>query len=420
MAEDQNQSSKREQKPLPSNRKSIPEPSNAVSERKHTAKFIRKLAESIIALIAIILVLMWLAGTFHSKVNPAQIKSPERTVPEGGTVFETRLYSLPQYEWAVGTIQAVHETALGSKILARVMSTTVKAGQKVIEGQVLMKLDEADLLARVEQAKATLDANRARLEQAQIDYNRIMKLAREKVAAEQEINLADSTLKAAQANVALSQHALEEARTTLGYATIKAPFTGLVIDKKVEVGDTVVPGQILLKLYDPTHMQLVANVRESLAIDLKIGQPLQAYIPAMHKICCGTVAEIVPQAQAASRTFDVKVVGPCAPDVYTGMFGRLLIPRGEEQILLIPQAAVSYVGQLNLVDVIENQKLQKRSIQTGRTFEDFIEVLSGLSPKEKIWIPKKLTIPKKTRFLPTYLWQGAPVNEICPASAPAK
>ncbi len=419
MTHGQDQPSKCEQESLLVADNPIPASSEAVPvEPSHG--FRRKLTESIIALVVIVLVLMWLAGTFHSKVNPEPLELPGRPVPSGGTVFKTKLYSLPRYEWAVGTIQAVHETALGSKILARVISTTVKAGQTVNEGQVLMRLDEADLQARVEQAKSTIEVTKARLNQAQIDYDRIMKLAREKVASEQEINHADNTLKEARAQVALSEHALEEAQTTLAYATIKAPFTGLVIDKKVEAGDMVIPGQILIRLYDPAHMQLVANVRESLAVDLKIDQPLQAYIPAMRKICCGNIAEIVPQAQAVSRSFDVKVVGPCAPGVYTGMFGRLMIPLGQEQVLLIPNAAVSYIGQLNLVEVVENKKLQKRSIQPGRTFEDFIEVLSGLSPEEKVWISKKMVLPNKTQFLPTYLWRGTQINEVCSTSAPAK
>ena len=174
------------------------------------------------------------------------------------------------------------------------------------------------------------------------------------------------------------------------------------------------PGQILLKLYDPKRMQLVATVRESLAKDLKVGQPLQAYIPAMSKLCYGTVAEIVPQAQVESRSFDVKVVGPCAPGIYTGMFGRLLIPLGEELVILIPQAAVENVGQLKLVEVAEGNHLERRSIQAGRTFEDYVEVLSGLSGGEMVWVSKKILAVEKKTFVPTYLWEGLDVKNVCP------
>ncbi len=369
-----------------------------------------------IAGIAVVGILIWLAGGFHGKIKPGEVEVPGRVIPAYGTTVEVRLYTIPRYEWTIGTIQAVHETALGSKILAKVLETNITAGQKVKAGQVLMKLDDADLRAREEQAKAEVEAAKAKVAQAQDDYDRVMNLAKEKAAAAQEINQVVNTLKAAKAGLEVSLHALEEADTILTFAVIKAPFDGLVIDKKVEAGDTVVPGQILLRFYDPRRMQLVANVRESLAANLEIGEPLQVYIPAMSKFCCGSVAEIVPQAQAASRSFDVKVVGPCAPGVYTGMFGRLMIPLGMERVILVPQASVVYVGQLNLVEVVADNHLQRRSIQIGRTFEDFIEVLSGLEPGEKIWVSKKITFPEKKEFLPTYLWQGLPVKGVCPTT----
>jgi RND family efflux transporter MFP subunit len=376
----------------------------------------RVLVEGGIAGCAVVLILVWLAGGFHGKVKPGTVEVPGREIPADGTRATVRQYTLPRYEWAIGSIQAVHETALGSKILAKVLETNITAGQKVHEGQVLMTLDNADLKSKEEQAESAVEIAKANLAQAQDDYERVMKLAKDKAAAAQEINQVENTLKGAKARLDVSNHALEEAKTVLTYAVIKSPFSGLVIDKKTEAGDMVVPGQILLRLYDPRRMQLVANVRESLAANLKIGEPLQVFIPAMSKFCCGTVTEIVPQAQAASRGFDVKVVGPCAPGVYTGMFGRLMIPLGTEEVILIPQAMVVYVGQLNLVEVAEDHRLLKRSIQIGRTFEDFIEVLSGLSPGEKIWTPKKITLSEKREILPTYLWQGLPIKGICPTT----
>ncbi|MFA5863580.1 MAG: efflux RND transporter periplasmic adaptor subunit [Phycisphaerae bacterium] len=378
----------------------------------------RIVLESIVAMLAVVLVLFWLAGTFHSKVSPDAIERPVRPMVPGGTVVEAKSYSIPRYEWAIGSIQAVHETSLGAKILAKVKETNVKAGQPVREGEVLMRLDDADLKARVDQATAAIDGARAAQSQAKVDYDRIMNLAKQKAATDYELTSTQSHWQEAKAKLAQAEHALDEAKTVLTYSVIRAPFDGLVIDKKVEAGDTVVPGQIFLKLYDPKRMQLVATVRESLARNLQVGQPLQAYIPAMSKLCAGTVAEIVPQAQAESRSFDVKVVGPCAPGIYTGMFGRLLIPLGEEQVILIPQAAVENVGQLKLIEVVDGNHLARRSIQTGRTFEDYVEALSGLAGGENIWVPRKIPVSEKKTFTPTYLWEGLEAGIACPTSQP--
>jgi len=177
-------------------------------------------------------------------------------------------------------------------------------------------------------------------------------------------------------------------QTTLDCATIRSPIDGTVIDKKVDVGDMVSPGQILVTLFDPKRMQLVASVRESLTHQLQIGQGIGVRVEGLNKQCSGTVSEIVPEAQSASRSFQVKVTGPCPPGVYSGMFGRILIPLQEEEVLVIPRRAVRNVGQLELVDVVENRRPVQRAIRTGRTFDENVEVLSGLREGEQVVLPK--------------------------------
>lgn len=86
---------------------------------------------------------------------------------------------------------------------------------------------------------------------------------------------------AAEAELTRAQQQLEETQTILSYAVIASPIDGLVIDKRVEAGDTVSPGQVLVKLYDQKRMQLVASARESLTQRLKVGQSLPVAIDAL-------------------------------------------------------------------------------------------------------------------------------------------
>ena len=176
-------------------------------------------------------------------------------------------------------------------------------------------------------------------------------------------------------------------QSLLEYATILAPMDGTVVDKKVDVGDTAMPGQVLATLYDPKRMQLVASVRETNAYRLKVGQQLGVRLDVLDKVCAATISEIVPEAQAASRSFQVKVTGPCPEGIYTGMFGRLLIPLDDEEILVIPQRAVQKVGQLEMVDVSVEGEIRRRAIRTGRIIDGDCEVLSGLVPGEKVVVP---------------------------------
>ncbi len=149
----------------------------------------------------------------------------------------------------------------------------------------------------------------------------------------------------------------------------------------------VTPGQMLVTLFDPKRMQLVASVRESLTRRLEVGQSIGVQVEGLGKQCSGTVSEIVPEAQSASRTFQVKVTGPCPAGVYSGMFGRILIPLQEERVLVIPRSAMREVGQLELVEVMENGRTSRRTIRTGRVLGENVEVLSGLREGERVVLP---------------------------------
>lgn len=345
-----------------------------------------KIAAIVAATVGLVLLLMVLAGFFHRKVPADPAKVPEIDFSKT-SVVEVRLIRQPRYESAVGTIKAVHEAAVASRLLARVVEVNVKAGQAVQRDDVLVRLDDKDLQARHKQAESALESAKASQENAVAEFARAKRLMSSKSISQQEYDRAATTFRTTEADVARSEQAAQESKALLAYATIKAPLTGLVIDKKVEVGDTVTPGQTLVALFNPGKMQMLTSVRESLALKLKVGQKVPAKIESLDHDCEATISEIVPEAQASSRSFIVKVVGPCPPGVYSGMFGRIYIPLEDEEITVVPAAAVKRVGQLEMVQVIEDGKLRRRNIQTGRSIGADMEILAGLRPGEKVARP---------------------------------
>jgi membrane fusion protein (multidrug efflux system) len=336
----------------------------------------------------VVVLLLWLAGKFTPKVSTAARASDGlQTGPDAGRIVKVSMLRVPMSESAVGTIRAVHETTLASRILARVLEVNLKAGQAVRAEQVLVRLDDADVRARLQQAKAAVAAAEAAHAQAVIDEERLREIVKTGAASRQEYEKAALALKSTAADVTRFKETVNEVQAMLDYATVKSPMDGIVIDKKVDVGDTVMPGQVLLTLFDPKRMQLIASVRESLAHQLQVGQSISVKIDLLNKLCSGTVSEIVPEAQSASRSFQVKVTGPCPAGIYTGMFGRILIPLEEEQVLVIPQRAVKHVGQLELVEVIDNGQPGMRAIRSGRLLGENVEVLSGLREGERVVMP---------------------------------
>jgi RND family efflux transporter MFP subunit len=338
--------------------------------------------------------MLWLGGKFTAKVPAGTAAAQSQQSDVAGRVVAVRLERWPLSESAVGTIRAVHETSIGSKLLARVLEVNLKAGQKVRAGDVLLRLDDTDLRAKLQQAKAAVTSIEAVRSQAAVDAKRDEKLVGSGAVSQQELERARTAVRSAEADLLRAQEAVNEVQAMLDWATIRSPIDGTVIDKKVDVGDMVTPGQMLVTLFDPKRMQLVASVRESLTRRLQVGQSIGVRIEGLDKLCSGTVSEIVPEAQSASRAFQVKVTGPCPPGVYTGMFGRVLIPLQDEEVLVIPGRAVRNVGQLQLVDVAQDGRDQppvgarRRSIRTGRTRGEDVEVLSGLREGERVVLPR--------------------------------
>ncbi|MCG3138905.1 MAG: Multidrug resistance protein MdtA [Phycisphaerae bacterium] len=347
----------------------------------------KTLLTSLIFLTVIVLLMTWLMGNWHRKIKPVIAHEPQRY--NGPTQVIEEL-TLPRVESAVGTVQAVRETAVASRLLARVLEMPITAGQQVQEGELLVRLDDLDLQARRAQALAAVQAASAARDLAQIDFNRVQQLFNAGQAPQMEMDNSTSRLRATTAELERAEQLLREAQTILDYSVIRSPMDGVIIDTLVEVGDTVTPGQVVMRLYDATRMQLVANVRESLAQRLRVGDPINVTLEAFNKQCQGQIVEIVPQAQAASRTFLVKVAGPCPPGVYPGMFGRLLIPLDVQKLTVVPEAAVQQVGQLKLVTVISDGRAQLRILQLGNLLHDqrVYEVLSGLQAGEQIALPQ--------------------------------
>lgn len=338
-----------------------------------------------LGILAMVLLLAWLMGAFHGRLAPGKPTPETRQAPEGPR-FTTKLTDSLRTETAIGTIRAVRETIVASRILGRVKTLAItRAGQPVQENELLVELEATDLQALLDQSRAALNAATSRRDQAKSDLERSESLAQQGIAASSKVDSDRTAYATAVAEVERAQKTVAGAETALGFAKITAPITGIVVDKQINQGDIVQPGQPICTIYDPTRLQLIAIVREELAGRLQIGQSVDVTLDSLGKQCQGTVAEIVPMAQAQSRSFEVKVTGPCQPGIVTGMFGRLHVPIDTVALLRVPKTAVQSIGQLDFVGVVTAEgTMQRRFVRTGRSDGDSVEILSGLVAGEVV------------------------------------
>lgn len=340
-------------------------------------------AAGLLALALLGAVMAWLAGLFSPTIPPGQGLGAE--APAALDTIPVRGVTEPVIEQVPGTVRARNETVVSSRITATIRAVTVRAGDRVAAGDLLVQLDSRALQARVEQQRESAAAAEARLAEVESRYQRVRSLLQRGVVAQAEMDRAEADLRSARADLARAREAIAEATTELSYASIRAPIDGRITDRFADPGDTAVPGAPLLRLYDPASLRLEADVRESLTSGLALGQGLNARVDALGREFRVTVDEIVPSAEPGTRTFRVKAALPPTEDLYPGMFGRLLIPTGERRRLYVPGEAVFRLGQLEFVRVAVDGHAVRRYVRTGsRTADGQVEVLSGLQEGERV------------------------------------
>jgi RND family efflux transporter MFP subunit len=267
-------------------------------------------------------------------------------------------------EEVVGTVRAKTRATLEAKVSGRITTLAVVLGQLVEAGELVVRLDASEIVARRDQAEASL-------QQAERDWKRMAKLFEQQAVARAEYEAADTRRRVAEGAAA-------EAKAMLGYVELVAPFNGVVTRKWVEVGDLATPGKPLVTLEAPSELQLEADVPEALASHVRREAHLACRVDDVSREMTGVVSEIAPNADLGSRTFRVKLDLPPTPGLRLGQFVRLLMPVGESRSLRVPAAAMVQRGQLEIVFVVANQHAQLRLAKTGRCSGDTVEILSGL------------------------------------------
>ena len=281
-------------------------------------------------------------------------------------------------EEVVGTVLPRLQAVLEAKVSGRITRLSAALGQSVKQGDVLVELATLEIQARLDQARAAL-------RQTELDLNRTTRLHKQSAATQAELDAAQTRHQVAQAAVA-------EAEALAGYGRIAAPFDGVVARKLADEGDLAMPGKPLLELEGRAGLRLVADVPGLLAPRIRPAAELAVRVDAIPEPLTGTVAEIAPAADPASRTVRVKVDLPAAPGLRAGQFGRLAVPVSETTDLLVPPAALVRRGQLEILFVAADGKARMRLVRSGKQSPRGLEILSGLAPGETVVVEGAATL----------------------------
>jgi RND family efflux transporter MFP subunit len=344
----------------------------------------------------VLLAVVSLAGCSNETTRTAPSLETVQNVP----VLAAQQANVPDLLEAVGTVRAAQTSDAASQMMGNIVEIRAHEGDHVQRGQVLALIDDSQARAAVDRATAADLAAQQQLVGADSDLalaestlKRYQNLYEKKSVSPQEFDEVKARQQAAlarrdmaNAGQAQAQAALSQARTSLDYTRIRAPFDGVVTEKKADSGTLASPGMPIFTIEAAGRYRLEVTINESDLRYVRAGEQISVAIDALDNAGLnGKVVQIVPAADSASRTFLVKIELPADTQLRSGLFGRAQFSRGERQVLLIPRSAVIERGQLQGIYVLDQNKVASlRYITLGKPSGAEVEVLAGLQGGERL------------------------------------
>jgi RND family efflux transporter MFP subunit len=333
-----------------------------------------------------------------SNERPTQAAAPETV--SNVSVSVAQKATVPDWLEAVGTVRAAQTSQVSSQVMANIVEIEAHEGDRVQSGQVLAVLDDAQARSGTDEATAATAAAEKEVSAADSSFalaeatlKRYQRLFEQKSVSPQEFDEIKARYQSAEARREIARAGLAQANavqahagTSLGFTRIRAPFGGVVTEKKADAGTLASPGMPLFTIEDTRSYRLEVTVDESELRFVRSGQVATVTVDALGNVLLsGKVAQIVPSADPASRSFLVKVQLPADSRLRSGLFGRARFQRGERSALLISRKALVEHGQLQGVYVLDAKQIAGlRYVTLGKSAGEQIEVLSGLQEGEKL------------------------------------
>ena len=290
---------------------------------------------------------------------------------------------------AVGTITAMKDVIVSSETAGRITAVPVRVGDNVRLGRTLIQVDDELKAIAVEQARAQLQAAETNLKKSRRDYERSEKLSQAGDIAEVELEAYRLAFHSSEAQHTAASAALRLAQRQYDDAKIKAPIAGVVVSRKVEVGEMVSPGKEVANIVDISSVKVKLSIPEEEIGKLRLGQPATLRVDARPgDTIHGTVYTIGSKTETTTgHSYPVEVIvrNKDIAQLRVGMFARTDIhARSAKGAVAIAKESLVNADSHPAVFVVENGIAHLRPVTLGIRAGDRYQVLNGLRAGELV------------------------------------
>ena len=293
------------------------------------------------------------------------------------TVSQDRLFD--------GVIEAVNQSTVSAQTSGRITEINFDVDDVVPKGAVILRIRDTEQRSRSQQSQAGLNEAEARYKEAEAEHGRIKEIYAQRLVAKSEMDRAEAAFNAAKARLEQAKARVRETQEQQGYTVIRAPYSGVLIKRFVQLGESVNAGQPLVAGMSLEQLRAVVTVP-------------QAFLKAMREHGAATVEladgqrikaasmRIFPYADESSHAVSVRVNLPEGDHgIYPGMFVKVGFVTGVGEALQVPVAAVAHRSELTaLYTIAADGRVGFRQVRLGRVSGDQVEVLAGLESGETV------------------------------------
>ena len=299
-------------------------------------------------------------------------------------VQKINLSNAAQEENYSGVVRGRYETNLSFQVGGKIISRNVQAGSLVRAGEVLMTLDPKDIVEQARSNDAQIASTRAQLQLAKSNLERYTELFKAEAIASVVLDQYKTEFAAAQAAYDSAIAQAQQTQNAIEYTTLTANADGVISVIEAEVGQVVSAGQNVLTLVQTNELEVVVNIPENKISDVQIGQRVSIDFWATKDIVSGTVREISPMADFASRTFTVKISIPDVRNIQLGMTANVLMTSATAtDAIILPLSAIYQTGDAAQVWLVENNKVSTKKIEVT-AFDDNNVQVRGLKAGDTV------------------------------------